>query len=303
MIARRLLARGLRVRLVRRGAFTDAPAGAETVRADLADPGAAAEALRGASVVYHTANPRYHRWGQELLPLTRGLVAGVEAAGARLVVLDNLYMYAGGTMTEDSPVAPRSRKGRLRAEAAEVMLGADAPVALVRAADFVGPGTTTSIFGDRFWPRLFAGKPVEYLGDLDQPRSYGYAPDVADAMVALGITDADGAFGRVWLAPHLPASTTRAWIEALAGAAGVVPRMRRLSRFMLRLAGLFVPEAGELPEMIYQWEAPFVVDDRQFRAAFGAAPTPFETVIAESVGWARRHYAAPEATPVTSAAR
>ena len=42
MIAERLLARGHRVRLVRRGAFTGTPAGAETVSASLSDPAAAA---------------------------------------------------------------------------------------------------------------------------------------------------------------------------------------------------------------------------------------------------------------------
>jgi hypothetical protein len=35
MVAERLLARGLRVRMIRRGAFTDAPKGAETVSAGL----------------------------------------------------------------------------------------------------------------------------------------------------------------------------------------------------------------------------------------------------------------------------
>jgi nucleoside-diphosphate-sugar epimerase len=301
MIAERLLSRGLRVRMVRRGEHTSAPAGAETVRGDVSDPTAATEAFRGASVVYHTANPRYHRWPRELVPLARGIVGGAARAGARLVALDNLYMYgvpADGRLAEDTPVAPRSRKGALRAEAAEVMLQASArgevPVAIVRPADFLGPNTTNSVFGDRFWPRLLSGKPVEYLGDLDQPHSYSYAPDVADAMVALGTSERVDVYGRVWHPPVLPAESTRTWIERLARAAGVAPRARRLSPFLLRFFGMFVPEAGELPEMIYQWEAPFILDDRRYREAFGVAPTPVATVVAESLRWARAHYALPE---------
>jgi nucleoside-diphosphate-sugar epimerase len=295
VIARRLLARGMRVRLLRRGEISDAPAGAETVRADVSDPAAAAEAMRGASVVYHCANPRYHRWPKELVPLARGIVAGAVASGARLVALDNLYMYPGGTMSEDTPVAPRSKKGFLRAQAADVMLQADkrgeVPVAIVRAADFIGPGATNSIFGDRFWKALLAGKPVEYLGDLDQPHTYSYAPDVVDALVTIGTTDRTDVFGKVWHAPALPAESTRVWIERLARAAGVEPRTRRLAPLLLHLFSLFIPEAGELPEMIYQWRAPFILDDRRFRATFGATPTPAARVVADSLAWAQQHYA------------
>jgi nucleoside-diphosphate-sugar epimerase len=302
MIAERLLARGLRVRLIRRGAFTDAPAGVETVSASVSDPAAAAEAMRGASVVYHCANPRYHRWPEELVPLARGITEGAARNGARLVALDNLYMYrvpADGRLAEDTEVAPVSKKGALRAEAATVMLDAhtrgDVPVTIARASDFVGPGCATSILGDRFWIRLLAGRPVEILGDPDQPHTYSYSPDVADSLVTLGLTDptlSSGAdvYGRVWHLPAHPAESTLTWITRFAHAVGVERRFTRLSPTLLRIAGLFIPEAGELPEMIYQWRAPFVLDDSQFRARFGAAPTPLSRAVTATVAWARARH-------------
>jgi nucleoside-diphosphate-sugar epimerase len=302
LIATRLLARGQRVRLIQRGPFTGGPAGAETVRADVADPAAATEAMRGASVVYHCANPRYHRWRQELLPLTRGITRGAAASGARLVALDNLYMYrlAGdGRLAEDTAIGPVSRKGALRAEAAAVMLEAHArgelAVVIARAADFVGPGCANSVLGERFWTKLLAGKPVELYGDPDQPHSYSYAPDVADGLVTLGLRDpalADGAdvYGRVWHLPALPAEPTRVWVERFAAAAGVPPRFTTMSSLMLRIAGLFIPEAGELPEMIYQWRSPFRLDDARFRARFAAAPTDAPTVATATVAWARARF-------------
>lgn len=302
-IAAQLRARGLRVRLIRRHALADAPPGVETVAADVADPAAARDALRGASVVYHCANPRYHRWAQELLPLARGLVAGATAAGARLVALDNLYMYelpADGRLTETTRVAPRSRKGALRAEAAAIMLDAhargDVAVAIGRAADFVGPGGTNSVLGDRFWTKLFAGKPVEVYGDPDLPHSYSYIPDVATGLVTLGLRepgtpDGDGVYGRVWHLPVLPAEPTRAWIDRFARAIGTVPRLTRMSPLLLRAVGLFLPEAGELPEMMYQWRSPFRLDDAAFRARFAATPTPVTEVVDASVGWARSVFA------------
>jgi nucleoside-diphosphate-sugar epimerase len=303
MVAERLIARGLRVRMIRRGAVLDAPAGVEAVSAEVTDPAAAVEVMRGASVVYHCANPRYHRWPRELLPLTRGITEGAARAGARLVVLDNLYMYDlpdHGRLAEDTPIAPRSRKGALRAEAAQLMLDAhrrgDLAVAIARAADFFGPRCTNAVLGERFWIKLLAGKPVELLGDPDQPHTYSYGPDVADGLVTLGVADpatadGDGVYGRVWHLPALPAEPTRAWLERFADRVGVAPRFTRLSPLALRLAGLFVPEARELPEMIYQWRGPFRLDDRQFRARFTAAPTPLADAVDATLRWARARYA------------
>ncbi|MCE9574586.1 MAG: NAD-dependent epimerase/dehydratase family protein [Deltaproteobacteria bacterium] len=295
-IARRLVARGLRVRVIRRSPSTD-PA-IETVTADVRDPAAAAEAMRGASVVYHTANPRYHRWGQELLPQNRGIVAGAAKVGARVVVLDNLYMYGtppGGVMREDSPMNPRSVKGGLRAQAATELLDAhargDAQIVIARAADFFGPGILNSLLGERFWKKLVAGKPIEVLGDVDQPHSYSYGQDVADGLVTLGLSENRTDYGRVWHLPTLPAESTRVWAARFATAFGTTPRFRRLTPWMLRMFGLFIPEAKELPEMAYQWEGPFLLDDSAFRARFAAAPTPLADAVAATIAWARATYA------------
>jgi nucleoside-diphosphate-sugar epimerase len=298
-IAERLLARGLRVRMVRRGPPGIVP-GVETLSAELADPAAATRALAGAAVVYHTATPPYHRWRDELLPLTRGLAIGAAKAGARLVALDNLYMYGrapAGLMREDTPVAPCSKKGALRAEAAALLLEhhrrGDVQVAIARASDFVGPGAVlAAIFGDRFWARLLAGKPVEILGDPDAPHTYSHTHDLADGLVTLGTRGTDEDFGRVWHLPALAAEPTRAWVERFARAAGVAPRLTTMPPVMLKVVGLFVPAAGEVAEMIYQWRGPFIVDDRAFRERFGVLPTAADVVVRDTLAWARRRYLA-----------
>jgi hypothetical protein len=61
---------------------------------------------------------------------------------------------------------------------------------------------------------------------------------------------------------------------------------------MLRAIGLVMPFMRELPEMAYQWEVPFVIDDAKFRARFGTAPTPLAEQIATTAAWARRTYGA-----------
>jgi hypothetical protein len=58
----------------------------------------------------------------------------------------------------------------------------------------------------------------------------------------------------------------------------------------MRLAGLFVPEARELPDIWYQFSAPWEVDGRAFVAAFGdPGLTPHERAVPETVAWWREH--------------
>lgn len=294
LVAARLAARGLAVRIVRQGRFAAPMPGVEQVSADLLDPSARARIFGGAAVVYHCVNPPYTTWARRLLPLTDAIVAGARDAGARLVALDNVYMYGDtARIAEDAPVAPRSRKGALRAEAAARMLAAGA--AIGRAADFVGPGAAQgAIFGEHFWRRVLAGKPAIVFGDPDQPHSYSYTPDVAAGLVALGLDD--DARG-VSMLPVQPAEPTRAVIDRFARALDRAIRLRRLPTWALRVIGVGVPLVRELAEMAYQWEQPYRIDDTRFRARYGLTPTPWDEQVAATTRWARSTYQQPSDLP------
>jgi nucleoside-diphosphate-sugar epimerase len=290
-IARLLLDRGARVRIVARS--PRGPAGVELLAGDARDRAFAAGAARGAAVVFDTMNPPYHQWRRELLPIASGALAAAASAGAKLVALDCLYMYGApaGPITEDSPLAPSSRKGELRAQLGELRLAAhrrgDARVAIGRASDFFGSDLPLSWWSDRFFTRVLAGKPAECLGDPDQPHSYTYADDVARGLVALA--DADDTTG-VWHLPTAPAESTRALAQRLAAALGIEIELMTMSPLLLRAIGVFVPFMRELPEMAYQWQVPFVLDDSKFRARFGFGATPIAEQVAEVVAWARARY-------------
>lgn len=292
-VARLLLDAGARVRVVAR--HPTAPAGAETAAGDARDQAFAAEAARGAAVVYDVMNPPYPRWRRELLPIAAGALHAATTAGAKLVALDCLYMYGApaGPMIETTPVAPCSRKGALRAELGELRLSAhrrgDARVAIGRASDFFGPALPFSWWSERFFTRVLAGKPAECLGDPDQPHSYTYADDVARGLVALGgAADATG----VWHMPTAPAESTRALGRRLGEALGVPVDFTTMSPLLLRALGLVAPFMRELPELAYQWQAPFVVDDAKFRARFGFGATPVAAQVAATAAWAKARYAA-----------
>lgn len=291
LVARRLLAQGHRVRQVRRG--TEGLPGVEVRSGSLADPAFARAAMEGATVAYHCVNAAYDKWATELLPLTRGVLAGAAGSGARLVVLDNLYMYGKAdqhAMDEDTPVAPSSEKGRLRAEAARLLLDAhargEARVVIGRASDFYGPGAANAHLGERFFQRILAGKAGECMGDPDVPHTYSYTPDVADGLVTLG-TASDDAWGRPWMLPAVDPVTPREMTRRFGVALGVDARISRVPRFALTLMGWFSPVMREIAEMTYQWESPYRLVDTRFRARFGALPTPLDHGVAATAEWAR----------------
>jgi nucleoside-diphosphate-sugar epimerase len=299
LVADELLARGTRVRLVRRGPAGTPRPGLEWASGDLSDFAFAEEATRGAGVVYDCTSPPYEAWTTLLLPLARGAMHGAARAGARLVALDNLYMYGrtSGPISETTPVAPCSRKGEIRAQLAEERRlrheRGEIRIATGRASDFFGPGVVRqTTFGDRFYRRVFAGKAAECFGDPDAPHALSYTPDVAHALVTLA--DHEEAFGRVWHLPANPAESMRTVTERLGRAFGRSIEIRRVPRPVLRAMGLFVPIAREVAEMAYQWDAPYLLDDSRFRAAFGGAPTPFDQVVARAAAWATATYGRPQ---------
>ena len=290
VIARELVRRGKRVRQIRRSAGPARP-GLECVSGDLSDPSFAEQATRGATVLYDCVNPAYDRWSEELPGLHAGVLHAAVRSGAKLVQLDNLYMYGapGHPMTEQTAIAPQSRKGELRARLAEVTLAAarrgDLRVAIARASDFYGPEfLRATMFGPHFYDRVLAGKSALCQGDPDQLHSYTYGPDAGLAMIKLG--EADDVFGRVWHLPVAPAETTRAVIARFGSALGREIRVRHLPDWVLRTAGVFAPVLREVAEMTYQWKKPFVLDDGAWRARFGSAATPLEQGVAATVSWA-----------------
>ena len=161
-------------------------------------------------------------------------------------------------------------------------------MAIGRASDFFGPGTANSIYGDRLLEAIESGKAIETFGDLDLPRSYSYAPDVAKGLAVLGTRPE--AMGEIWHLPVSAQSTTRGLLDAIATAYGRPLKTRHVPRWVLRAMGLLMPTLGAMAEMLYQWEEAFVVDDARFREVFGVEATPLEEAAAETVReWVQRN--------------
>lgn len=299
LLATRLVAQGHDVRMVRRSAGAPV-AGASLRTGDAADVAFVTEATQGASVLYHCMNPAYSatEWARTLPRWRAALIAAAARNGARVVLLDNVYMLGrprGMQLSESSPIAPCSKKGEVRAREWQAWLAAhqkgDVRMTCGRASDFYGPGGTQTYFGDAFMPKAIGAGKAQTLTRLDTPHTYHYTLDVAAGLATLGAA-ADDAYGRWWMLPAAPAEPTRAMIDRLGSALGQELRIEAIPGFMLKALALFVPMLKELAEMSYQWETPFVTDDRAFRGAFGSEPTPLDTGARAMADWARMHYAA-----------
>jgi len=150
-LSKLLLARGYRVRVVARQQATSTTPRLDQVGGDMTDLAFAERATCGAAVVYDCMNPPYHQWPELLLPIARGALHGAAKAGAKLVALDCLYMYGApdAPISEDTPLAPCSRKGELRVELGELRTAAhargDARVTIGRASDFLGANLPFSV--------------------------------------------------------------------------------------------------------------------------------------------------------------
>jgi nucleoside-diphosphate-sugar epimerase len=290
-VAQELLRRDVPVVMVNRSG-TGRLQGVEYIAGDASYPAFAREVIRGAAVVYHCAQPEYHRWAEEFPQLQSSILEGAAANNARLVIGDNLYMYGdplGSVLTEDSPQHPTTRKGVVRKSLADSAMAAHntgrLEVAVSRPSDYFGPGY--DVMGDTVFRRALDGKPIQLLGNAHQMHSFSYVPDAGRAMAILGTSERS--WGQVWIPPvQRPLTQSQfanlVWAEAGRG----LPAKTQVSgRTMTRVLGIFIRPMREMVEMLYEFEKPYIVDSTKFERAFGVTATPLADAIAATVDWYR----------------
>jgi nucleoside-diphosphate-sugar epimerase len=258
-------------------------AGAEVLAADLADPEQCRRAVAGSKRVHLLVGLKYDLgvW-RELWPrIMANTIEACKRARAKLIFFDNVYMYGkvNGAMTEDTPYAPCSKKGEIRASIATALMNevkaGNLTAMIARSADFYGPETRNGVPNVLVFEPLAKGSKASWLVDAGVPHSLTFTPDAARGLALLA--DRDSAWNQVW---HLPTSpdppTGKEFIAMAAKEFGVAPEYRVLSRPMLRVAGWFKPPVRESYEMLYQSEFPYLFDSTKFAREFGFAGTPYQ---------------------------
>lgn len=294
--AEELIQRGESVRMVNRsGTMDEVPAGVKVIASDLYDPANVREVTRGARVVYQSAQPAYHEWAEKFPPLQKSILNGLTGSDAKLVIVENVYMYGqanGKALTEDTPYYAHTRKGKVRGVLSEAAFAAHKEgrvrVTSARGGNFFGPWGLDSTMGERAFYPLLRGKPAQLIGRTDLPHTHTYVKDFGKALVILG--ERDEADGQAWHVPNdRPQMTQGELVRLFAEEAGAEPRMSSMGTLMMSIGGLFIPAAKETVEMMYEFNHPFVIDSSKFEKTFGMKARPIREAVRETVAWYKSH--------------
>jgi nucleoside-diphosphate-sugar epimerase len=258
------------------------PSARETISADLSDKDQTIRAMAGSSIVYLLIGLKYdHKLWTEMWPrIMANTIEACKRSGATLIFFDNVYMYGrvSGTMTEETPFNPCSKKGEVRAKIATSLMNewkAGALTAMIaRAADFYGPETPNGLPNVLVFEPFAKNQKASWLANDSVPHSYTYTPDAARSLVTLA--ESESAWNQTWHVATTPNPPTgKEFIAMAAKEIGVAPRYRVLSRPMVRLIGWFNPLVGEVYEMFYQNDSPYLFDSSKFETAFSFSGTPY----------------------------
>jgi nucleoside-diphosphate-sugar epimerase len=265
--------------------------GTAPVKADVTVLEQAVNAIKGSSVVYLCVGLKYDRkvWAEQWPIIMSNTIEACKRAGSKLVFLDNVYSYGRvvGAMTESTPYNPCSKKGEIRVKIAEELMNevkaGNLQALIARAADFYGPfADKTGVPNILIFKPLSQSKKANWLVNDSARHSYTFTLDIAKALFSL--SEFDKAYSQVW---HLPTAsdplTGKEFIETVAKESGVEPKYRILSKWMLKLAGVFDKTISESYEMLYQSEFDYIFDSSKFQDAFQIHPTSYEEGIIETV--------------------
>jgi nucleoside-diphosphate-sugar epimerase len=264
----------------------------ELMSADLLNFEDVQKSVQGSSVVYVTVGFPYSVkvWKESWPKLITSVIKACKVHNCKLVFFDNIYMYdlnyLNG-MTEENPINPPSKKGKIRAEIAKMIMDnireGKLTALIARSADFYGPAIqNTSMLTETVFKPLSNGKRANWMSSANYKHSFTYTPDAGKATALLGNTE--DAYNQIW---HLPTAanpfTGKEWIEAIAKEFGVKPKYQAVPEFLVRIIGLFVPIMREMVEMMYQYDRDYVFDSSKFEKRFDFKPTPYEDGISKIV--------------------
>lgn len=259
----------------------------ELVKADLTDSNQTLKAVEKADTVYLVPGMEYKLsiWQRDWPKVMTNVIDACKKFNTKLVFFDNVYAYGkvDGWMTEDTPMKPSSKKGEVRAQIAEQLIKeykqGNIEAIIARAADFNGPTKNTFVH-PLVYDKVMNGKKAQWFIDASLKHSLTYTVDAAKATALLGNTP--DAYNRVW---HLPsdrnAPTGKEFIQMVQDVYSKNTGYTTLSRWMLKMVGLFVPVIREMDEMMYQYDSEYLFDSSNFETHFFKA-TPIKKSIEQT---------------------
>jgi 2'-hydroxyisoflavone reductase len=289
-IVQRLAGRGHDVTVLHRRDSHDLGEGIHNLQADRGDLGMLTELLR---------EHRFEAVFDIAYDWDKGTTADqVEAAARacgdelrRYVFMSSVAAYGSGVgHRESDPLAPDNHPNPYIAHKASseralfrMRAASGFPVTTVRPPYVHGP--RQPFYREQFfWDRLLDGRPIVLPDGGDTPMQWAYSLDVAEAFVRT--IEVPEAAGEAFNVGHSEPLTQRTFVEALARAAGVEPKLVAMPRDQIHAAGgvlvggpLYFGEFLDLPPITEVIEkAPRVL---------GVAPTPLDEALRHTFAWYR----------------
>lgn len=253
----------------------------ELMQADLSDPAMLDQAVKDSEIVYVTIAFEYNTpaWKEKWPKFMSSLIKSCRKFNSKIVFVDNMYMYDPdylSDMTEETPINPKSEKGKVRAEIFKMLISAadrnEISALAARGADFYGPGVNGSYFTQMVLKNLFKDKNPQWLGSPDKIHNFTFSKDIGKALALLGNTE--DAYNQVW---HLPTTdsklTSRKWIELIMKQMNKHYQIRTMPASLLGFLGLFIPILKEFKDISYQLNNDYFFNSSKFCKRFNFIPT------------------------------
>jgi nucleoside-diphosphate-sugar epimerase len=258
--------------------------GVTTLRADLLEAAQTLRVAADATHVYLCVGIPYstRAWRDEWPIVMRNTIAACNRLGARLIFVDNVYMYSAPLavpFSESHSQNTQTRKGAVRKAVADTLLAAHHSGAvravIGRSADFYGPGAVNTNLYQVVVKRMLAGKAPKSICPVDVGHTYAYTIDNGRALVNLALDES--AYGQVW---HLPVGEPVTIEDATTIVNGILSTNLKpivLPRPVRRVLTRFVQPLRELQEVLYQLDNPYIMSDLKFRDRYpDFKVTPYE---------------------------
>lgn len=264
----------------------------ELFPADLTTKEDVNKAVEGSAITYVTVGFQYKTkvWRQNWIPFIQNVIEACLKYHSKLVFFDNVYAIGGNHVnhiTEESPISPTSKKGKIRAEADRLILEGieknKLQAIIARSPDFFG-GTAqaNSIIMNTVYNNLAKGKKAQWFCNARVVHSIGYVPDLAKGTAILGNTPE--AYNQVWNLPTDPQRITgEGWVALFASVMETKNDYTVVPNWMVKAIGVFVPIMREIAEMNYQYDRDYYFDSSKFTDNFKFKPTPCNVAVKEAV--------------------
>lgn len=266
------------------------PSQVQVIAADVTSKTDMEKLATQSEVIFSCTDVPYQLW-QNFYPATASALSyALSKTNARLVFADNLYSYGnvqGKEMHENMPHKATTKKGLIRAGVINTLLNSGQEfskrVAIVKAADFIGPRIYKGFFGTDFLDKLYRGKSIILSGNPKLPHTFSYIHDFAKAIVSVGA--APDASGQIWHTPNAPAMNLYQWVELFEAETHKKAKVVVLPKFVVWIAGFFNPLIKEYYELAYQFEYPYLLNHNKFVKRFGNHATSAFEIVKKTVEW------------------